>query len=52
MSDDNLSGADDSDRREGETGLEDYEYLDEENFDSTEDDLAVIGSMGWLSRSH
>jgi hypothetical protein len=38
MSDDVRSifpGADESDRQDGQTGLEDYKYLDEEDFDSS-----------------
>jgi len=55
MSDDvrgNLLGDDESDWQDGKTGLEDYEYFDEEDLDLTEDDLAVIGSMGAGSRTH
>ena len=55
MSDDvrgNLLGADESDWQDEETGLEDDEYFDEDDFDPTEDDLAVIGSMGSGSRTH
>ena len=49
MSDDvrgNLLGADESDWQEEETGLENDEYFDEDDFDPAPDDLAVIGSMG------
>ena len=55
MSDDvrgNLLGADESDWQVEETGLEDDEYFDEDDIDLTQDDLAVIGSMGSGSRTH
>ena len=55
MSDDvrgNLLGADESDWQDEEIGLEDDDYFDEDDLDLTQDDLAVIGSMGWGSRTH
>ena len=55
MSDDvrgKLLTADESDWQDEETGLEDDEYFDEGDPDLTQDDLAVIGSMGWGSRTH
>ena len=55
MSDDvrgNLLGADESDWQDEETGLEVDEYFDEDDLDPTQDDLAVIDSMGWGSRTH
>ena len=55
MSDDvrgNLLGADQSDWQAEESGLEDDEYFDEDDFDPTQDDLAVTGSVGWGSRTH
>jgi len=48
----NLLGADESDWQDEETGLEDNEYFDEDDLDLTQDELAVIGSMGWGSRTH
>ena len=55
MSDDvrgNLLGADQSDWQAEESGLEDDEYFDEDDFDPAPDDLAVIGSMGWGRPTH
>ena len=55
MSDDvrgNLLGADESGWQDEETGLEVDEYFDEDDLDPTQDDLAVIDSMGWGSRTH
>ena len=40
------------DWEDGQSGLEYYEYFDEEDFNSTEDDLAVIGSMVRRSETH
>jgi len=48
----NLLGADESDWQDEETGLEVDEYFDEDDLDPTQDDLAVIDSMGWGSRTH
>jgi len=48
----NLLGADESDWEDEETGFEDEEWLEETELDPTEDDLAVIGSMGSRNRPH
>lgn len=48
----NLLGADESDWQDEETCLEVDEYFDEDDLDPTQDDLAVIDSMGWGSRTH
>ena len=48
----NLLDDDEPDWEDGKSGLEYYEYFDEEDLDLTEDDLAVIGSMGAGSRTH
>jgi len=44
--------ADEPDWQDQEIGIEDDEYFDEDDLDLTQDDLAVIGSMGWGSRTH
>ena len=46
----NLSGADESDWQDEEIGLEDEEWLEEPDLDPTEEDLALIGSMGSRNR--
>ncbi len=48
----NLLDDDEPDWEDGKSGLEYYEYFDEEDFNSTEDDLAVIGSMVRRSETH